>query len=251
MIDCITIAILAKDKAHTLPLYLRCIEQLDWPKDRICLYVRTNNNNDSTCDVLQAWLRHVGSLYREVFFNASDVAVRVQDYKPHEWNVERFRVLSQIRNDSIDWAYDHQTHYFVADCDNFIRPETLRAIVDTQLPIVAPLLRATTRYSNFHAAINPDGYFAECPLYHDLLDSKIRGLVEVPVVHCTYYIRHDVNPRLTYNDDSDRYEYVMFSASARKEGIPQYLDTRQFYGRITFAENSSELMAEPWIKEFV
>src|SRR5579872_6045160 len=48
----ITIAILAKDKAHTLPLYLDCIEAQTWPKSNTYLYIRTNNNNDNTAQVL-------------------------------------------------------------------------------------------------------------------------------------------------------------------------------------------------------
>ena len=44
----VTIAILAKDKAHTLPLYLACIEAQTWPKKNTYLYIRTNNNNDET-----------------------------------------------------------------------------------------------------------------------------------------------------------------------------------------------------------
>ena len=58
----------------------------------------------------------------------------------------------------------------------------------------------------------------------------------MPVVHCTYLVRADVIPELTYEDESDRHEYVVFSDSARKAGIPQYLDNRQVYGYITFGE---------------
>jgi len=47
-----------------------------------------------------------------------------------------------------------------------------------------------------------------------------------------------VIPDLSYTDESDRYEYVIFSDSARKAGIPQYLDNRQVYGYIAFGEGS-------------
>ena len=36
--------------------------------------------------------------------------------------------------------------------------------------------------------------------------------------------------------EPSRHEYVVFSDSARKAGIPQYLDNRQIYGYITFGE---------------
>ena len=44
----ILLAILAKQKEEMLPLYLDCIEALDYPKSQIVLYVRTNNNTDGT-----------------------------------------------------------------------------------------------------------------------------------------------------------------------------------------------------------
>ena len=60
----------------------------------------------------------------------------------------------------------------------------------------------------------------------------MRGVVEVPVVNHTYLVRADVIPELTYQDASRRHEYVIFSDSARKAGIPQYLDNRQVYGYV-------------------
>lgn len=56
------------------------------------------------------------------------------------------------------------------------------------------------------------------------------------MVHCTYLVRGDVIPELTYEDTTTRHEYVVFSDSARKAGVPQYLDNRQVYGYVTFGE---------------
>src|SRR5262249_21251959 len=55
----VTIAILAKDKAHTLPLYLTCLEKQTWPKEKTNLYIRTNNNNDNTVQILKEWVEKV------------------------------------------------------------------------------------------------------------------------------------------------------------------------------------------------
>ena len=43
MDDNILIAILAKDKAYVLPLYLKCIYNLNYPKHKILLYIRSND----------------------------------------------------------------------------------------------------------------------------------------------------------------------------------------------------------------
>ena len=246
-IETITVAILAKDKAHCLPLYLECLEKQTVDKKKINLYIRTNNNNDNTAQVLRDWVDKVRDLYLDIYFDDSNVAERVEDYKPHEWNAIRFKVLGEIRNNSLAWAYKKKSHYFVADCDNFILPHTLEAISSVNLPIVAPLLtHGRTLYSNFHAAIDGWGYWQDSRYYLPLLGREICGLVQVPVVHCTYFIQHSSLPFLTYDDETGRYEYVIFSDSARQRNIPQYLDTRDVYGYISSADTATDLCAEPW-----
>jgi GR25 family glycosyltransferase involved in LPS biosynthesis len=236
----VLLAILAKQKETALPLYLDCIEVLDYPKSSIVLYIRTNNNTDLTEQILRDWVARVGHLYAAVEFDASDVADRVEEFSEHEWNVTRFRVLGEIRNRSLQRTRELDCEfYFVADVDNFVRRSTLRELVALNLPIVGPLLRPIIPqklYSNYHADIDADGYYKHCDQYYWILSRQLRGVVEVQVVHCAYLIRTDVIPELTYQDGTDRHEYVIFSDSARRAGIPQYIDNRQLYGYITFAE---------------
>ena len=140
----VLLAVLAKQKARTLPLYLRCLEALDYPKSSIALYVRTNNNTDATAEILEAWLARVGPHYASVDYDASDVLEPVQNFDVHEWNETRFRVLAKIRQASLDRATQLGCdYYFTADVDNFLRSFTLRELVALGLPIVAPLLRAS------------------------------------------------------------------------------------------------------------
>jgi hypothetical protein len=248
--DYVTIAILAKDKAHTLPLYLECIEHQTWPKNKTYLYIRTNNNNDATAQILKDWISCVGHQYADIYFDDTNVDEPVEQFGQHEWNWMRFKVLGKIRQHSVDWAREHNSHYFVVDCDNFIYSDTLSAMIALQLPIVAPFLRCYAYekrfYSNYHDAIDVNGYYAPSVLYYDILDQKIRGIIEVLVVHCTYFIRHDVTDKICYDDESYRYEYVIFSDSARKQKIPQYIDNRKIYGYISFAESTQELKVEAY-----
>ena len=241
----VLLAILAKQKAPSLPLYLDCIEALDYPKSAITLHIRTNNNTDKTEQILRDWVDRVGRHYAAVEFDASDVAAPVQAFREHEWNATRFGVLGRIRNASFERALALGCDfYFVADCDNFVRRETLRELVALDLPIVAPLLRSIIPeklYSNLHAEIDANGYYRSCDQYEWIVARRVRGLIEVPVVHCTYLVRADVIPALSYLDGSDRHEYVIFSDSARKAAIPQYLDNRQVYGYITFGEGDLHL----------
>jgi glycosyltransferase involved in cell wall biosynthesis len=234
----VLIAILAKQHETSLGLYLQCIEAFDYPKSSVVLYVRTNNNTDNTEAVLRQWLKRVGSQYAHVELDAENVATPVEQYGVHEWNAARFRVLGHIRNVSLQKTIEHNCQfYFVADVDNFVRPCALRELVALNLPIVAPFLRsagATQLYSNYHSEVDANGYYSECDQYYWALNRHVCGIIEVPVVHTTYLIRSDVIPHLNYDDGSGRHEYVIFSASARKASVPQYLDNRQIYGYILF-----------------
>ncbi len=238
----VLVAILAKQKEAVLPLYLQCIEDLDYPKSEIVLYIRTNNNTDNTEAVLRDWVAKVGHLYAGVDFDAADVAVPVQNFGVHEWNAARFAVLGEIRNASLRRTAERGcAFYFVSDVDNFVRPETLRELVALDLPIASPFLRSLARerfYSNYHAEVDQNGYYEEVDQYHWILKRHMRGVIEVPVVHCTYLVRADVVPELTYTDGTTRHEYVIFSDSARRAAIPQYIDNRQVYGYISFADGN-------------
>jgi glycosyltransferase involved in cell wall biosynthesis len=242
----ILVAILAKQKEPVLRLYLACLEALDYPKSSIVLYIKTNNNNDRTRDILQEWVQRVSADYAHVDFDDTDVAEQVQSFGVHEWNATRFKVLAAIRNTSLRKTIEHAcAFYFVVDVDNFIAAQTLRELVALNLPIVAPLLRhvdPTSRYSNFHADIDRNGYFVDSPRYDQILWRELVGLFEVPVVHCTYLIRADVLSHLNYEDGSGRYEYVIFSDKARSHGIPQYFDNRQVYGLLTLNDDAPELI---------
>ncbi|MFL6107257.1 MAG: hypothetical protein ACJ72L_09855, partial [Marmoricola sp.] len=243
----ILLAILAKQKEAVLPLYLDCIEALDYPKSAISLYVRTNNNTDRTAELLKEWVDRVGSAYERVELDDSDVTDEVQQFDVHEWNALRFKVLAGIRQTSLQRAIDRDCDfYFTADVDNFVRPGVLRELVELDLPVVSPLLRhvdAANPYSNYHLRTDANGYYLDSPEYYALLHQHLRGVTEVDVAHCTYLLKRSALPLLTYADGTDRHEYVVFSAGARRNGIPQYLDNRQIYGYLTLEEDPTAAQA--------
>ena len=241
----IVFAVLAKQKAHVLPFYLNCLLAQTLDKKQIHLYIRTNDNTDDTEGILQRFVQEHGAKYASVFFDAASVSARLAAYGQHEWNIERFKALGAIRQASVQYAVTLGAHYFVADCDNFLTPGVLQTMLDMkELGVVAPMLRSPTAYSNFHYEVDPNGYYKDHPAYYDLLTGRIRGLVAVAVVHCTYFIHNRLLKDVIYDDDSRRYEYVIFSDALRSRGIPQYLDNRADYGFLTFAETAEAFRAE-------
>jgi hypothetical protein len=247
-IEIITIAILAKDKAHVLPLYLKQIESQTYPASKIKLYIRTNNNRDGTAVLLEQWIEKVRDRYSEIYYDSSDVEEPVHEYRPHEWNLLRLKVLARLRLESVVWARARGTHYFVVDCDNFIVPETLEILLNSGLPVIGPLLRngddPMSNYSNYHYVTDENGYYKYSSLYFDILNQTIKGLIEVEVIHCTYLVRNEFLDFICYDDGSGRYEYVILSDTLRKSGIPQYIDNRCIYGKITFCDTEEEFKSK-------
>ena len=242
----LVIAVLAKSKAHILPLYLRSLLAQTALRSDTIFYIRTNDNKDNTSEVLRDFYNKWNWKYKMVFDDTSvDPSLIAQPN--HDWDAKRFSILGAIRQKSIDFANSEGADYFIADCDNIVMPHTIDAIRSVNLPVVAPLLHVTnptSMYSNFHSDIDDNGYFKNDHNYVGIFYQNYKGLLQMPVVHCTYFIRHDALKSVQYDDGSARFEYVIFSDSLRKAGVLQYLDTREVYGRISFSTNEEEYVAD-------
>ena len=228
-----------------LPLYLTRIASLDYPKSALVIYLSAYESSERSVAILQEWIRQVGHLYAAVELDCSDIPERKLDDAAFGWRFNKTHTIGRQRNISLRKALDFDCDfYLVSDTYHSVRSCTLRELSALNLPIVSPLLRQANRhsqYSNYHAAVDANGYFASCDQYGWILEMYVQGLIEVPVVNGTYLIRSDVISFLNYEDMSGRDEYVVFSESARKYNIPQYLDNRQLYGYIGLVDAPDQI----------
>jgi len=237
----VVIALLVKDKEIFLPLFLTCIYNQVFNKKNIHLYIRTNDNKDRTTNILKYFVNKYGKEYASVYYDDKDISPNLKKYAEHEWNAERFKILGKIRQESIDYAKKLNADYFVVDCDNLILPHTLEEMYKLrELGVISPMLKTNTNYSNYHYDIDENGYYKDHPEYLQLYNYVKRGIHSVKVVHCTYYIHNKFLKDVYYDDNSYRYEYVIFSDSLRKKNIEQYLDNRNYYGIISFSASKAE-----------
>ena len=239
----LVIAILAKSKQHILPIYLDSLLAQTCLSSDTIFYIRTNDNKDETSEVLREWYNKWKWKYKMVFDDSS-VDPNLIQMENHDWTPSRFAILAKIRQKSIEFAIHEGADYFVADADNIIHPETIHVLRNSGLEVVAPLLHNAdpiSMYSNFHSSIDADGYFINDDEYQKILYRVTKGLIQVPVVHCTYFIRHEALKYVNYIDETPRHEYVVFSDFLRKAEIPQYIDNRRVYGFVSFSVNENEL----------
>lgn len=231
----VLLAILARNKAHILPLYLSSIENLQYEKKDITVYINTNNNEDETREILEEWITKKGSLYRKIIFESHEVP-NLSCPGPNEWTCDRLHALALIRNKSLSIAKEERCdYYFVIDCDNFVIPSTLADLVAKDLPIVAPMLRTIPEpgdiNSNFFYEVTETGYFKGFPNeYFDILNRAKIGTFKMPLVQCTYLIKCDYLDKLSYTDDTQAFEFIIFSRTARKNRVGQYICNEKFYG---------------------
>lgn len=244
----ITVAILARNKSIFLKNFLKCLEKQTYPKEKILLYIRSNNNNDNTIEIIDEWLNYNSKYYFKVYRDYSDLDTKENtDF----WSKERFKILAKIREDSIKYALENGTEYFTIDCDNFMHKDLLMTLYKTNLKIVSGYMISDGKYANFHAETNSNGYNKKCLFYEFIFNMLIKGSIEVPVVHCNYLIRNEILNLISYSDNSDRHEYVIFSDNCRKKGIKQHINNTQIWGYISFSKTKNELENSFWYKNLL
>ena len=253
----ILLAILARNKEHVLPKFLDCIDKLDYNKKLITVYINTNNNEDSTKSILEEWIKKSEKHYKSVLFENYEIQ-DMPPSKPHEWTFPRLKILGAIRDKSLRIAKEYGCdYYFVVDCDNFIKPSTLKFLLSKDKPIIAPLLKSrpylNDTYSNYFCDVLDTGYYKDHPDYMKIWKKEMIGTFKAPVVHCTYLINSNYIDKLSYLENgSNDYEFIIFSRSARKNGVNQYICNEEDFGvSIHFFDNPSLQEESKRVKDYL
>lgn len=236
----VQITILVRDMENKLSMFLKCVENIDYDPEYLSIYVHTNNNSDNTNVKLRDWCKKIdeSGKYRSVtfleeYFHELD-GVSAGPGGEEAWYAEggiRLSTLGKIRNASMYHALNTGCdYYFVCDGDNFFPPETIKYCVRENKPIFAPMMVQN------NGAI-PRGFYLRCSSngYYDgseenknmsrpIWNKTLVGTFAVDLVHMCYMIRTDeIHKGLDYTTDGVQMEYVTFSASARKNGVQQYV----------------------------
>jgi len=244
LIPKVQITILARDMEKQLPMFLKCVENIDYDPKSLSVYIHTNNNSDKTTTILRGWSDAQKSLgkYDEVYFVEENYALlnnkpakSVTGKGEETWYADdgiRLKILSKIRDRSLDYAVSHGCDfYFVCDIDNFFPPETIKYCVKQNKPIFGPMMveNGGGQPRGFYLKVDPNnGYFNPSPEVSDMSrpiwNKTLMGTFTVELIHMCYMIRtNEVYKGLRYDTDGVQMEYVTFSASARRNGIQQFV----------------------------
>ncbi|KAG5887523.1 hypothetical protein JTB14_022135 [Gonioctena quinquepunctata] len=102
----ILVSILVRNKAHTLPYFLSNFRKLNYPKERISLWIRSDHNSDKSLEILRLWIAAVKDEYHSI---NTEFVEDVSPQYPHEsgpahWTVERFNHIIRLRESALNFA---------------------------------------------------------------------------------------------------------------------------------------------------
>lgn len=239
------LSILTRNHGNYLPHYLRCIEELDYDKKLITVYINTNNNDDDTLDQLLSWILKNQKYYKNIILDKGFDDPEIN--KNSTWddkNGYRLFRMSQVRDRSIDICKLEKTdYYFVIDTDNWIAPFTLKYLIQKEKPIIAPFLKVFDEsciYSNYHLDVEWNGYRKvpdDLTPEIEIWMQKNPSTFKVPLVHCTYLIDCKHIEKISYHNDywgKHHYEYVLFATNARENNIDQYFCNEKMFGFVRY-----------------
>ncbi|XP_034471649.1 glycosyltransferase 25 family member [Drosophila innubila] len=246
----VLITLLVRNKAHILPLFLSYVEQLDYPKKRIAIWLRCDHSSDNSAVLLQQWLRKSGNLYHSVDYDFDQKTQRYQnETSVYDWPESRFKHLIALKEEALQYARDIWADYiFFLDADVLLTsPQTLTSLTRLQLPIVAPMLFSEGLYSNFWCGMTEDYYYQRTDEYMEIYHRRKVGVYEVPMVHTAVlvdmnyagarYLTFDRQRLIQMQSEQQLRVYdgpvddiIVFAMSANSSGVPLRVSNELAFG---------------------
>uniref|UniRef100_A0A9J8A0B4 procollagen galactosyltransferase n=1 Tax=Cyprinus carpio carpio TaxID=630221 RepID=A0A9J8A0B4_CYPCA len=224
----VMIALICRNNQHSLPHFLGTIERLDYPKDRIALWVATDHNIDNTTYLLRDWLINVQKLYHYVEWRPKEEPRKYHDEEgPKDWTNERYAYVMKLRQAALESAREMWADYLMMiDCDNLlINRDVLWKLIKENKTVVAPMMESRAAYSNFWCGMTSQGYYKRTPAYIPMRKQVRRGCFAVPMVHSTFLVdlRKEASRLLAFHPPHPDYTWdfddiIVFAFSARMAG---------------------------------
>ncbi|XP_024871369.1 glycosyltransferase 25 family member-like, partial [Temnothorax curvispinosus] len=101
----VLIGVLVRNKAHTLPYFLSLLERQDYPKKRISLWIRSDNNVDNSIKILNKWISTRSEMYHSLNVDLNASSTGFEDEKSiANWSPRRFAHVIDLREQALDYA---------------------------------------------------------------------------------------------------------------------------------------------------
>ncbi|XP_029913296.1 procollagen galactosyltransferase 1 [Myripristis murdjan] len=238
----VLLALICRNTEHSLPYFLGTIERLNYPKDRVALWVATDHNEDNTTAVLRDWLVKVQNIYHYVEWRPQEEPRVYEDEDgPKHWTNLRYAHVMKLRQVALESAREMWADYFMlVDCDNLLtNPDVLWKLIRENKTVIAPMLESRAAYSNFWCGMTSQGYYKRTPAYIPIRKQVRKGCFAVPMVHSTFLIdlRKEASRQLAFHPPHQEYSWafddiIVFAFSARMADVQMFVCNKETYGYI-------------------
>ncbi|XP_075903670.1 procollagen-lysine,2-oxoglutarate 5-dioxygenase 2 isoform X2 [Nelusetta ayraudi] len=223
----VQVGVFIEQPSPFLPEFFQRLWDLDYPKDRIKLFVHNN---------VVYHEKHIQKFWQENRGAYSSFKV----VGPEE-NLSQ----GDARNMGMDLCRKDAAcdYYFSLDSDVMLtNQETLKLLVEQNRKIIGPLVtRHSKLWSNFWGALSLDGYYARSEDYVDIVQRKRIGVWNIPYMAHVYLIKGSAlraelkerNYFVLEKLDPD----MAFCRNAREMGMFMYLSNLHEFGRLVSAAN--------------
>ncbi|XP_063372835.1 glycosyltransferase 25 family member [Cydia amplana] len=236
------ISVLVRNKEHTLPYFLSCLTEMDYPKDRLYIWIYSDFNEDGSIDILEEWAARHKSDYNDIIITANKTSgPRHEDEKiAVHWSPKHFKHVIRLREEALSYARKKWADFlFMLDADVFLTEKrTLKSLVRKDVPVVAPMLVSDGLYSNFWCGMNENYYYERTDDYKPILTRTEVGCFSVPMVHSAVLmsLRREASDVITYDNTrikgykGPEDDIIAFAVNAKYHGINLTVCNDLLYG---------------------
>ncbi|XP_076272943.1 glycosyltransferase 25 family member isoform X1 [Rhynchophorus ferrugineus] len=255
----VLISILVRNKGHGLPYFLTYLEELNYPKHRMSLWIRSDHNVDNSIDILKVWIESVKDQYHSIHTEFETMDTKFPDEKGiADWTDDRFTHVMNQREAGLMYGRKIWADYLLSiDADVFLtNPETLNYLISKRLMVVSPMLQSNGLYSNFWHGMTEDYYYQRTDDYKPILYRQNTSCYNVPMVHSCILVdlRLKQSDLLTYRPekvphfDGPHDDIIVFALSAKFNDIPLYVCNEEVFGYIPVPLEPTETLEDDFEK---
>uniref|UniRef100_A0A672IXB6 procollagen-lysine 5-dioxygenase n=1 Tax=Salarias fasciatus TaxID=181472 RepID=A0A672IXB6_SALFA len=224
----VLIGVFIEQPTPFLPEFFQRLLTLDYPKDKLRLFVHNNVSVYHEKHIQRFWEDN-----KNVFGSFKVVG-------PEE-NLSQ----GEARNMGMDLCREDATcdYYFSIDSDVMLtNRQTVKLLIEQNRKIIGPLVtRHSKLWSNFWGALSLDGYYARSEDYVDIVQRKRVGVWNIPYMAHVYLVKGSV----LRTELKERNYFVLekldpdmaLCRNAREMGVFMYLTNRHEFGRLISTAN--------------
>lgn len=222
----VLIGIFIQQPTPFVTVFFERLLKLQYPNDRLKLFIYNQVPHHE--GQVSSFLQDHGSLYKDI--KSIGPAEEMDGTSSRNLGIDMCR-----KDDDCDYFFNLDIEVVLKNKD------TLRILIELNLPIVAPLItRAGRLWSNFWGALSADGYYARSEDYVDIVQGRRQGVWNVPYVSSVYLVKASFLRSELQNDklytshilDPD----MAFCHNIRSKGVFMYVANMHTFGRILSTE---------------